>query len=761
MPQGKIISIKSFSNLDNSVRIKAQKFLKEKALYDWLEYLKRIESSGYGELVLKGFSKTSLDIIEKFGFMPIKIFYSTLSSVTIKKGQKTSYNFCNVCSEILGFYNSDKKFLTWLMLIEKMTNLAPEALEILLKEMSFLVEKMNVSQMEDWFLTCLRASSGDMEKRIKLLSLKDNEGLEWLGQSAGIKSFKEQENKLKIYTTAIWGMNINIKEIPISNTKSSIRRTAFSNNFVRVPSSYPGFTGQLGEEVFRAAIMHAAAHMKFTHKRFEIGKLKPIQVAIISIIEDARVELLSIKEFPGLKELWIPYHMATGESKNLNKAYGPLTSRTLFSRLSRALVDENYIDGNGWINRAKDMFFKKKNRWNDQTLSRELGNILGNDIGQMRIQFNPKDYLPDPIYRDENSGIWNFDNENTKDFEELQTGIESYQIERKETDDAEKNFENSTVIEPLAKIAPNKVSQSKEAEIISLQPEFDYKSGRENFNWCKIKKYNFENKSNYYLNNFLYENSKIVSNIKNLIESSNISQPVKLKKQHDGEELDLDSCIESIIDIKRGSTPSNKIYKKTNRKGRDLLVSILVDISESTNDFIKDTNKRIFSSIIEATGILSEAINKSGDDFGLATFCSNKRDDVRYWKIKDFKDKLNKSHINKLESMKPGFSTRLGAAVRQAGDELVSQTNYRKLLLIISDGEPSDIDVDDKEYLVEDAKYAVKRLAYNGIDVFCVGVESESNKNLSRIFGNKNYVIIKSASELQKKLPLIYLTLSR
>ena len=91
------------------------------------------------------------------------------------------------------------------MLIEKMTNLAPEALEILLHEMSFLVEKMNVSQMEDWFLTCLRASSGDMEKRMKLLSLKDNEGLEWLGQTAGIKSFKEQENKLKIYTNSNLG----------------------------------------------------------------------------------------------------------------------------------------------------------------------------------------------------------------------------------------------------------------------------------------------------------------------------------------------------------------------------------------------------------------------------------------------------------------------------------------------------------------------------------------------------------------------------
>ena len=52
-------------------------------------------------------------------------------------------------------------------------------------------------------------------------------------------------------------------------------------------------------------------------------------------------------------------------------------------------------------------------------------------------------------------------------------------------------------------------------------------------------------------------------------------------------------------------------------------------------------------------------------------------------------------------------------------------------------------------------------LAHNGIDVFCVGVESESNKYLSRIFGAKNYVIIKSALDLPEKLPLIYLNLSK
>ena len=761
MPKNNIVSLDEFGKIPNSLREKANKVLKGENLSTWIEYLKKIKSAGYGELTSKGFSETTIEIIDKHGYAPVKIFYSVITSVAIKRGPKISFKFSSIATEILNFYSDERKFQNWLILSEKIVNIAPEVFEIILDEMKFLVSKLNVSQIEDWFLTCLRASAGDLEKRLKLFSLKDKEGLEWLGQSAGINNFKKYENKLKIYSTAIWGIDINVKEIQITNTKSSIKRTTFSNNFVRIPSAYPGFTGKLGEEVFRAAIMHSAAHMKFTKKRFEIGKLKPIQVAIISIIEDARVELLSMKEFPGLKELWLPYHLATGESKNLNKAYGPLTARTLFSRLSRALVDENYKDSNGWIVKAKDMFFQNKKRWNDQNLSRELGNVLGWDIGQMRLQFNPKVYLPDPIYRDENSGIWNFDNQNMNEFEELQSGIESYQVDQKETDDAEKNIENSDVITPLAKVAPKKFSQDEEAEIISFQPEYDYVSARENYGWCKIRKYNFNNKKNYYLDNYIFENKKIVSNIKDLIESSKISQPIRLKKQQDGEELDLDSCIENVIDIKRGSSPTGNIYKKSLRKGRDLAASVLVDISESTNDLIKNTKKKIFSSLIESTSILSEAINLAGDNFQLSTFCSNKRDDVRFWKIKDFNQKLEPEHLQKLESMKPGYSTRLGAAIRQAGQDLMKQPNYRKLLLILSDGEPSDIDVEDNEYLLEDAKYAVRRLAYNGIDVFCVGVESESNKYLSRIFGGRNYIIIKSALDLPEKLPLIYLTLSK
>ena len=70
----------------------------------------------------------------------------------------------------------------------------------------------------------------------------------------------------------------------------------------------------------------------------------------------------------------------------------------------------------------------------------------------------------------------------------------------------------------------------------------------------------------------------------------------------------------------------------------------------------------------------------AGDNFELSTFCSNKRDDVRYWKIKEFNEELENLHLERLEGMKPGYSTRLGAAIRQAGMDLIKQPNYRKLL---------------------------------------------------------------------------------
>ena len=94
MKSAKIISIENFGNLPSQQKTKAKKFLHGKILQNWIEYIKRIKNAAFGDLVIRGFTVTSIDIIEKFGFDPIKIFYSTLTSITIKKGQRTAYLFC-------------------------------------------------------------------------------------------------------------------------------------------------------------------------------------------------------------------------------------------------------------------------------------------------------------------------------------------------------------------------------------------------------------------------------------------------------------------------------------------------------------------------------------------------------------------------------------------------------------------------------------------------------------------------------------------
>jgi nitric oxide reductase activation protein len=110
--------------------------------------------------------------------------------------------------------------------------------------------------------------------------------------------------------------------------------------------------------------------------------------------------------------------------------------------------------------------------------------------------------------------------------------------------------------------------------------------------------------------------------------------------------------------------------------------------------------------------------------------------------------------------LRGGYSTRLGAAIRHAGADLESQQTHRRLLLIVTDGEPSDIDVAERRYLVEDARHAVHELGHAGIDIFCVGLDSGGDAYLARIFGRRNVVQIDRVTALPQRLPILYFRLT-
>ncbi len=134
------------------------------------------------------------------------------------------------------------------------------------------------------------------------------------------------------------------------------------------------------------------------------------------------MERLAEAQYPGLARLWAPYYQA--------RANGAKTSLSLLARLARALHDDDYVDDDSWVNKGRQLFAAKRAEWQDADWCRPLGSALGNDLGQMRVQFNAKDYAVEPAYRDDNIGLWQFEQEQTEDGSE----VESEGVRRIESD---------------------------------------------------------------------------------------------------------------------------------------------------------------------------------------------------------------------------------------------------------------------------------------------------------------------------------------
>jgi nitric oxide reductase activation protein len=246
-----------------------------------------------------------------------------------------------------------------------------------------------------------------------------------------------------------------------------------------------------------------------------------------------------------------------------------------------------------------------------------------------------------------------------------------------------------------------------------------------------------------------------------MIRAAKVSRPRRRKHMAEGEQLDLDAAIDAVLSQRIGETPDPRIYATVMRQFRDLSVLLLLDISESTNDPIKGSRRSTLALEKQAVALLGEAMEGLGDPFAVAAFCSDGREDVHYLRVKDFGERFGFLPLSRLAGLTGGLSTRMGAAIRHAGSELARQTTYRRLLLLVTDGEPSDRDVPDRRYLVEDARYAVAGLTARGIDTLCVGLDSGAENHLARIFGPRNTIMIDRIDRLPDRLPLLYFRLTR
>jgi nitric oxide reductase activation protein len=103
----------------------------------------------------------------------------------------------------------------------------------------------------------------------------------------------------------------------------------------------------------------------------------------------------------------------------------------------------------------------------------------------------------------------------------------------------------------------------------------------------------------------------------------------------------------------------------------------------------------------------------------------------------------------------------MGAALRHAGMHLKQQAKSKKILFIITDGEPADNDVRDPQYLRHDTKRAVEELARDGVTTYALSLDPHADQYVSRIFGVKNFTVLDHVERLPEKLPMLYMGLTR
>jgi nitric oxide reductase NorD protein len=227
----------------------------------------------------------------------------------------------------------------------------------------------------------------------------------------------------------------------------------------------------------------------------------------------------------------------------------------------------------------------------------------------------------------------------------------------------------------------------------------------------------------------------------------------------DGDELDTDRAVRARVDFYATGQDDDRIWRQTRPQKRDLAVSILLDVSRSTESAIPGhghDGRTVIDIEREALAALSWGLSACGDDFAIHAFSSLKRDRVYIQCAKRFGEPMSETVEARIAALQPGFYTRLGAAIRHASAGLTQQARKRRLLLVITDGKPNDLDHYEGRHGIEDSHKAVLEARRMGHAVFGITIDRDGKSWFPRMFGQGGFALIPHPEKLTQALPQIY-----
>ncbi|MGD9390409.1 MAG: VWA domain-containing protein [Thioalkalispiraceae bacterium] len=692
-----------------------------------------------------------------------------LSSMTSGEVITLLFNSLPTASRRLGDAELLRGYLT---LIHQLASTAARGVRPMLNHIDELLSKLTLSGLRRWANFGAEAYRRDFNNLTSYFNLESQDSLAMLQKERRGTLFIDVQRKLNFYLRALWGRDFFLRPTGADYTDF---RPYIDAHILHMPDAVDAIGEVSGLELFRATAAHMASHICYTESAISAEQLSPAQMFFIGFVEDARVEYKASREFPGLKKLWRTLLDMEHE--------GDIEHPTMLvlERIALMLLDSSVRSDDHELNSFCEQFHSKIEQEQDNNqfswhMGMELFNLFSarKEVPSLRILERIR--IP---YRDDNRFVWEFE-EFT--FETMDEYVAASQRQVRKTmsviemanevdcelagDDAQEIWTCETEMFPYEDDLENTKSFN---DMWGKEPvsdpfhyhEWDYQIQLHRPDWVTVYERRQPKGNPQDVENILTEHKPIAHRIKQIIDLLTPEGVQRVRNMEDGDEIDINAAVDAMISIRMGEQPNPRITMRNVLQNRDLSVVVLLDLSESTNEKIQGSDKTVLELTREAATLVSTAINGIGDPFALHGFASDGRHDVQYYRFKDFNQHFDDDAKSRLAGMQGGLSTRMGAAMRHAGQHLLKQSERRKLLLIVTDGEPSDIDERDPQHLRHDTKKAVEELYSKGILSYCLTLDPHADSYVKRIFGANNYTIIDNVERLPEQLPVLFASLTK
>ena len=660
----------------------------------------------------------------------------------------------------------------YLTFIHQLASTASRGLRPMLNRMDKLLSLLTLSGLRRWANFGAQAYRRDYANLTSYFSLESADSKAMLQKERRGVLFIKVQRKLNFYLRALWGRDFFLRPTGADYTDF---RPYIEHRILHMPDAVDDIADIAGLELYRATAAHMASHMCYSTKPISAEQLSPAQMFFIGLLEDARIEYKAINDFPGLKKLWRSLLVLKSEEVAEHE------TMPVLEHIALMLLDAEVTSDDPELNTFAARFHEQiaDNQDNNNFswhMGLELFNVFSSRTAVPSLRILERIRIP---YRDDNRFVWEFE-EFSWNTEAEYVPASMRQVRKQVSvmemanevdcelagDDAQEIWTCSTNMRPYEddltdeQISFNDMWGKEPVSDPFHYQEWDYQIQLHRPDWATVYERRQPKGDPDDINEILTAYKPIAHRIKQIIDLLTPEGVQRVRNMEDGDEIDLNAAVDAMISIRMGEQPNPRITMRNVLKTRDLSVVVLMDLSESTNDAMDGSDKTVLQLTREAATLVATAINGIGDPFALHGFASDGRHDVQYYRFKNFDQKFDDEAKSRLAGMKGGLSTRMGAALRHAGHHLMKQPERRKLILLVTDGEPADIDERDPQHLRHDTKKAVEELYSTGVLTYCLTLDPGADDYVKRIFGENNYTIIDNVDRLPEKLPTLFASLT-